>query len=195
MACTARALAFTAALAAGCLPAYAVNKCTMADGRVVYSDAPCPSASKETAVIEPAPPPAAAARSRPAAALRPLPSPATLAATAPPAKVMFSGTAQLDLVKATALTDNIRTLGRDCEWALKVDKSKMQVCVEFLNKLQPNGEFQQIGARVAEVIRELKADPSAAQQSMSELRTLSRYTHDVVRYKEFLLANLGNTSR
>lgn len=169
-----------AALAAW-LPAQAVNKCTLPDGAVVYSDAPCPAASKESKALVERPVPAP---------LRAASAPRIEPPVSPPARVEFTGAPQMDLIRATALMDNIRLLGRDCEWALKVDESKMGACRQFLGKLQPGGEFEQIGARVLGVLKELQTDPPAAQQAAGDMRTLMRYTQDVARYKEFLLARL-----
>lgn len=109
----------------------------------------------------------------------------------PPDKVSFSGSAQTDYIKASAIMDNIRIIGRDCEWALKVDNAKIHKCVEFMGKLQPGGEFTQ----VSDYISELNKDRGIAEQSVGELRTITRHMQEIVRYKEFMLANLGVKSR
>lgn len=109
----------------------------------------------------------------------------------PPDKVSFSGIAQTDYIKASAIMDNIRIIGQDCEWALKVDNAKMYKCVEFMGKLQPGGEF----AQVSDYISELNKDRGIAEQSIGELRTINRHMQEIVRYKEFMLANLGVKSR
>ena len=146
-----------------------VKKCTMPDGRVVYSDTPCPNTVTESKTVIKGP------------------TATTVAPPPPTRRIKFTGSPQTDLIKATALMDNIRLTGRDCEWALKVDKSKMSTCVTFMGKLQPSGEYQQISEHVSELIM----DRAVAQQNIGELRTLTRYMQDVVRYKEFMLANLG----
>jgi len=147
-----------------------VQKCTMPDGRIVYSDTACPTSSRDAAVVI----------KKPAATVPTDKLP-------PPVPVAFTGTPATDYIKASALMDNIRVIGRDCEWALKVDNTKIQKCIEFMGKLQPGGEYEQVSQHVTE----LNKDPTVAQQSISELRTITRHMQDIVRYKEFMLANLG----
>lgn len=52
----------TAALAAACLPAHAINKCTGADGKVVLQDMPCTSGKAEVLTVRPTPANPAAAQ-------------------------------------------------------------------------------------------------------------------------------------
>lgn len=152
-----------------------VHRCTMPDGRVVYSDTACPNAAQDAKTLQRPPTP-------------PTPSPKSLPPPVPlPAQLTFSGNPDLDYIKASALMDNIRIKGRDCEWALKVDKSKLADCKAFLEKLQPGGEFQQIGEQVTR----LNADKASMERNAAELRILLQHTQAVVRYKEFVLANLG----
>lgn len=175
------------------LPAHAVNKCTMADGRVVYSDTPCPTAAAQAQTVVTEPPRALPARParQPAAPAPAVASVEPPAQVPPPRKIAFTGTTELDFIKASALMDNIQTIGRDCEWALKVDKSKIAACADFLGKLQPGGEFEQIGERVVEMLK----DRPGLERSMDEARRLQRHMNSVIRYKNFMLANLGNASR
>ena len=149
-----------------------VNRCTGADGRVVYSDTLCPSSAKDSKTIV-KPPEKAPAR--------------LSTGLAPPTRVEFTGAAAMDYIKASALLDNIRTMGRDCEWALKVDERKLQDCVAFIGRLQPGGEFEQIGARLAE----LNTLPDNMKLAGAELPRILLHTQEIVRYKEFMFARLG----
>ena len=107
------------------------------------------------------------------------------------AKVEFSGVPDADYIKVSALLDNIRTLGRDCEWALKVDKQKKSDCVQFIQKLQPNGEYKQTFTRLTN----LNADPENSRFAGAELPRILRHIQEIVRYKEFMLARLGISSQ
>lgn len=179
------------------LPAHAVNKCTMPDGRIVYSDAPCATSAKQAQTLsaEPAVPPIPARPTRP---LGPQPGssvPAdTVALQIPPPRrtVEFSGMPESDLSLAAAAMSKIRVLGRDCEWALQVDKTKMQACVEFLSRMQPKGEYDQITARVSQV---LTYEPNAARAAAADLRKLNLHRDEALRYKATAMAKLGSTSR
>ena len=141
----------------------------MPDGKVVYSDLQCPASVSQSATIIKGPTAGIGSR---------LPA---------PKKIEFTGSPDIDFIKASALMDNIKTIGRDCEWALKVENSKIAVCAQFMDKLQPNGEFQQISDHVLYLMK----DERSSSQSISELRTITRHMKDIGRYKEFLLANLG----
>jgi hypothetical protein len=141
-----------------------VQKCTGPDGRVVYSDRACPAGSAQTGVkLAPQ-------------GLPPVPD-----------KVVFSGTPAVDYIKASALLENIRTLGRDCEWALKVDRRDLQSCSRFLAKLGPGGEYEQVTNKVSE-LNKSTADAGA---SVDELNRMLRIMPDIIRYKEFAIASLG----
>lgn len=148
-----------------------VNRCVGADGKVVYSDTACPNSSREARTVQGVKP-----------------------GYTPPApkseRITFTGAHRTDYIKASALMDNIRILGRDCEWALKVDKSQVSICITFISKLGPGGQFSQITDHVSE----LNKDRAAAGQNIDELHALMRHMEAVVRYKEFALANLGVTS-
>lgn len=146
----------------------------MPDGKVIYSDVACPEASQETRTI-----------------IKKAPTPSSSIKLPPPEPIEFTGNPRTDYIKSTAIIDNIRIIGRDCEWALKVDKSKIQKCFEFMGKLQPGGEFQQVTDHVSMLNRDRKS----AEQSMSEIRTMTRYMEDIVRYKEFMMASLGVKSK
>ena len=150
-----------------------VNRCTTFEGKIVYSDIPCPSTSKDVKVID---------KNRSASVELSMPR---------PEKVIFSGVPQTDYIKASAMMDNIRVIGRDCEWSLKVDRSKRSTCLAFMSKLQPGGEYSQISDQVTF----LNSDRATAEQNIEELRTLTSHMKEIVRYKEFMLANLGVNSR
>jgi len=105
----------------------------------------------------------------------------------PPQPIRFSGTPIGDFLKASAILDSIRTTGRDCEWALKVDEKKMSACIEFLPKLQPGGDCQQATDKISELVK----NHAFAEANVGELRAVTRIVTDIVKYKEFALARLG----
>lgn len=190
-------LALVAAAAA--LPAHAVNKCTMPDGRVTYSDAPCPSAATQVQSIAtpsaPAPRQATSRPRQPGAAAGQAPATADAPPALeipPPRRLHFSALPQSDISLAVTTMDKIRLLGRDCEWALKVDKGKMQACVEFLARVQQGGEVDQIRDRVAQVYRH---EPDAARLARDDLAKLSSYRTEVLQYKEIAMARLNMPGR
>lgn len=173
-----RALIFLLCVAGFAVPALAqVNRCKMPDGRVVYSDTECPSSSTDSKnLVKPAPREWTGGGSQ-----------SSTAGIQPGKMVQFSGTPRTDYIKASALLDNIRVIGRDCEWALKVDKSQMQKCKNFLGRLSPNGEYSQI----IDHVTMLNKDQSNMRENSGEIRSILRISEDIVRYKEFMLANLG----
>jgi hypothetical protein len=175
------------------LPAHAVNKCTMPDGRVVYTDTPCPGAATQAqSIYTPSAPEPRLATPRP-----PRPGAPQGQATAgplqalqipPPRRLHFSALPQSDISVAVSTMDKIRLLGRDCEWALKVDKGKMQACIDFLARVQPGGEVDQIRDRVAQVYR---YEPDAARLAREDLAKLRIYRDEVLQYKEIAMARLS----
>jgi len=175
------------------LPAHAVNKCTLADGRIVYSDTPCPTTARqaqtvsEQPVIAPISPRPTRPTANPGA---PLPADAPLQLLPPRRTVEFSGLPQSDLSLAAAAMEKIRVLGRDCEWALQVDRGKMQSCVDFLSRMQPKGEFDQINTRIIQV---LTYEPGAARTGAAadDLRKLQGRREEALRYKQIAMARLG----
>jgi len=100
--------------------------------------------------------------------------------------VNFNGNRLSELIKASAIMENIRVLGRSCEWALKV-KTNMTECKPFIEKLGPGGEW----AQTSELISEIVSDKSHADDYLPELRRIERIMQDVVRHKEFVLSNLN----
>ena len=148
-----------------------VQKCVQTDGRTVYSDSPCPNSSRESKTIVKKPTMAVASEPR-----------------RKPAQVRFSGSPDVDYVKAGALMDNIRIMGRDCEWALKVERRQILKCADFIQELGPDGQYQQVTQR----LDELNRDRENAARNIDELRRITAYMKDIVRYKEFALANLSN---
>lgn len=167
----------------------AMNRCTMPDGRIIYSDIACPPDARAATVTaptttQPAP--------RPAAPARPPPPPATIdpRPLPPPVRVEFTGVPEVDYVKAQARLDNIRSLGWDCQWALKVDRSRLAVCRTFLEKLRSGGEYDQVTKRVMA----LNEDPKNMRASEAEVRKIYGLVKEIVRYKEFVIANLQSAS-
>ena len=162
-------LLFVALAFASTMASAQVHRCTMPDGKVVYSDTACTTSAKDAKTLVKPP-----ERSAPLA----------IASTA---RIEFSGNPRTDYIKAGAILDSIRLLGRDCEWALKVDKKQMPKCAEFMTRLGPNGEFVQVTAHVSQ----LNKEGANAEQNTSELRRILSHMEDIVRYKEFALASLG----
>lgn len=189
------ACAIAAAALVAVLPAHAVNKCTQPDGRVVYSDAPCAAGTKQAQIVSPAPviAPMSPRPTRPpgqqgaiAAAERP-----TLQIP-PPRRVQFSGLPQSDLSWSAATLDKIRVQGRDCDWALRVDKTKMQACVDFLARMQPGGEFEQIRERVLLALRQ---EPGVARRSKQDLDKIEIFKREALDYQASAMANLSRPGR
>lgn len=177
------------------LPAHAVNKCTMPDGRVAYSDAPCATDAKEAKTLSAAPviAPMAPRPTRPlgqqgAAAAAELPA----LQIPPPRRVQFSGLPQSDLSWSAATLDKIRMLGRDCDWALRVDKTKMQACVDFLTRMQPGGEFEQIRERVLLALRQ---EPAVARQSKRDLDLIEIFKGEALGYQAAAMTVLSRPGR
>jgi len=104
-----------------------------------------------------------------------------------PKQVQFSGNRRIELLKASAIIDNIRIIGRDCEWALKVNDKKISSCTKFINKLAPGGENEHVSSKIQELI----SDEKFVADNSHELRTIVRHMEDIVRYKEFMASNLG----
>lgn len=184
------ALAVVAVVAA--LPAHAVNKCTQPDGRIVYSDAPCPASTSQAQILKTAPV-MAPMSPRPT---RPVGQQGANAAAEPPAlqipppqSVTFSGMPESDLSWAASTMDKIRVLGRDCDWALRVDRNKVQgACVAFLAKMQPRGEFEQINARVVQVLRQ---EPSLMRRSRVDFGKYEIFRDEALSHREMAMARLG----
>ena len=147
-----------------------VNRCTMPDGKIVYSDAACP---------------AAAADSKTLIKVTPRSTPTDNSSAK---KIEFTDTPRTDYIKAGAILDNIRMLGRDCEWAIKVDKKQTYKCSEFLSRLGPKGELSQVTGHISK----LNEDKKNAEQNSGELSRILRHMEEIVRYKEFVLASFGN---
>ncbi len=87
-----------------CSPAQAdVYRCNI-QGKTIYQDRPCHSAEQKALDAR-----QANARQRQqdmVGAARNLP---------PPESIVWNGSFQMDIIKVSALLDNIRVLGRDCE--------------------------------------------------------------------------------
>lgn len=187
------ALALVAAVTA--LPAHAVNKCTMPDGRVVYSDAPCAADTKQAQRVSAAPiiAPMAPQPTRPPGqqgAMHAAEQPALQ--IPPPKRVQFSGLPESDLSWSAGTLDKIRMQGRDCDWALRVDKTKMQSCVDFLARMQPGGEVDQIRDRVLLALRQ---DPGLARRSKRDLDKIELYQDEALGFQAKAMANLNRQGR
>lgn len=135
-----------------------VYRCDGPDGRPVFVDRPCAG------------------------------SVPTQRAPAAKAASMFTGNASFDLIRASALIDNMRTLGRDCEWALKVERNKSGACRAFMDKTSPTGELGVVGAR----LREITSGGLLADADAPELRRVNAGLRDVLRYREYAAAHMAS---
>ena len=66
------------------------------------------------------------------------------------------------------------------DWALRVDKTKMQACVDFLARVQPGGEVDQIRDRVLLALRQ---DPGLARRSKRDLDRIEIYRDEALGFK------------
>jgi hypothetical protein len=173
------------------LPAQAVNKCTMPDGRVVYSDAPCAADARAAATLSAAPvvAPMAPRPTRPPGQQGAAADPPTLQIP-PPLRLHFSGLPESDLSLSISTMDKIRMLGRDCDWALRVDKAKMQACVDFMTRMQPQGEFDQISTRVRQVLAQ---DPALERRSRNDLRRYELFRGEALDFKQAAMSLLSRS--
>lgn len=163
--------------AAAAQQAAAVNKCTAADGKVVYQDAPCGNAVKSSVQVRTwTAPTDSAAGGR-------------LANLPPPKTIEWRGHPDEDLVRAEALLDAMSAQGRDCEWALKVTRgaSIAQKCVPFITIFQPVGSFAQVNQKLLD----LMTDKEWSAAAIVGIRRVSRLMQDVVRQKEIMTAHLN----
>jgi hypothetical protein len=101
---------------------------------------------------------------------------------------MFTGDPAHDLIRASAMIDNMRTLGRDCEWTLKVERNKAGACRQFLDKTSPTGELGAVGARLSQLTHGGGLAPGDA----PELRRINAMLKDILRYREFAAASMSN---
>ncbi len=158
--------------------AFSINKCTDAAGKITFTDTACPQSQNWENLSPPSKSDTATSNHS-----------GTNAATLPsPETVEFTGDGGIDILKASAIMENIRVLGRDCEWALKVDKTKISSCISFMGKLQPEGQYQQTTARVLEMIE----DRTFTESNMPEINTIKNNMQAIVKHKEFMLQNLNN---
>lgn len=156
-------------------PAHAdVYRCK-GDGKTSYQDHPCRSGAQA--------PMDAQARNRERQQALAL-SASTLPAAEP---IAWNGNFQMDIVKVSALLDNIRILGRDCEWELKVTPDDSKACSAFMRKLLPGGDYVQIGTKIQELLQ----DEAQARAYMAELERIRRHFEDITRYRDFTMARMG----
>lgn len=149
--------------------ALAVNKCTDQVGRIVYQDAPCDVAAKQSQQVRTWNAPDSDVQGLAAAPLQ------------------FSGDPQLDLVKAEAALDNISSIGLDCKIKLKVGSRRLRACQQFLVMLAPNGQF----VAITDVVQKILANKPAAAAGVGELNRINGHMREIVRSKQFVTANLG----
>ena len=183
MTASAHKLTSLSGVIAGCLLALIFSSPAQADvyrcdvqGKTTYQDRPCHTGEQRALDAR-----QARARQRQQEMLdaaRNLPA---------PEPIVWNGSFQMDILKVSALLDNIRVLGRDCEWELKVMPEENKACQAFMRKLLPGGEYVQIGDKIQELLK----DEIQARAHMAELATIKRHFEDITRYREFMMARMG----
>ena len=181
-----------------CLPmaSHAVNKCPGEDGKVVYSDLPCPVAKGSAApkaTTAPATAPAVrAAATTPVAAPARLPAdlnslPATGVGVMSPRTVDFGRTAETRLSTVVALLDAMAIDGRNCETALKADERKVAACVPFATVMQPGREWSQALGEVHALLKE----PGLFERRRAEFAKASALIETISGHSQFMERRLG----
>jgi hypothetical protein len=170
-----KAAAAAAALGwVACCAASGVSRCTLPDGRTVYTDAACPSSAASAARLgRPAPSP------RPQAATTRPPAAAAARAAEP---IAWTGSPAIDAPRAVAIIEAALVRGRDCEWVIKVTRSDYSACDDFTGRVRPEGEAYQAAQR----LRDITADPAAERALRAELRRGLRGLQEMVRLQEFV---------
>jgi hypothetical protein len=173
------------AMLALCLPmaSHAVNKCTGPDGRVVYSDLPCP-VSKEA----PRPAPAAASAARPAPAkLPPLDQLPPTSVGVRTTQVDFGRGIDTRLTSVVSLLDSMALDGRNCEAALKADERKVAPCVPFATVMQPGREWSQALYEMHALLKE----PGLFERRRAEFAKASALIETISGHSQFMERRLG----
>ena len=177
------------AMLALCLPmaSHAVNKCTGPDGRVVYSDLPCPHA-KEAARPAAVPAPAAASAARQAPAKLPrldqLPPTSVGVRTT---QVDFGRGTDTRLTTVVSLLDSMALDGRNCEAALKADERKVAPCVPFATVMQPGREWSQALYEMHALLKE----PGLYERRRAEFAKASALIETISGHSQFMERRLG----
>jgi hypothetical protein len=168
------AVAAAALCGAAWCGATGVNRCTLPDGRTVYTDAACPNSAASAARVG-RPPPVAPAQS---AATRPTPA----ARGGVAETIAWTGSPAIDAPRAVAIIEAALVRGRDCEWVIKVTRSDYSACDDFTGRVRPEGEAYQAAQR----LRDITADPAAERALRAELRRGLRGLQEMVRLQEFV---------
>lgn len=156
--------------------AYAVNKCKGPDGRIVYSDLPCPTTSEKIN----APNLTNAARfyaggtAFPGVSLSPLPP------------IDFGPDKDSQLRRASAMVASIKVDARDCDWDLKVTR-KFDRCARFLGQMVEGREWTQAMSKLSE----LAGDTEFGPLHQAELTATLRDAEEVAKIKEFAVLRGG----
>lgn len=137
-------------------------------GNVTYADRPCESIGLRNAKgsqINPSPKPMSSAEK----------------ALARSVNIDFGTNPAASLVTIKAVLDSLDVDGRDCEWALKVDESKLYKCTEFLPKMMENAEWGQVMNAVQNLLR----DESFYSQHRIEFSAIQRKVERISGYSQF----------
>lgn len=150
--------------------AQAVNKCTQPDGQVVYQDAPCSNAAKQSQQVKTWDN-----------------TPGNLSRfqyhTPPPRTISWTGDNASDLDTILAEVEVTRLTARDCDWALKVEK-KLGKCARFVGRMRTGGEYQQTLDRLALIVKGEQKPPALT----GKLRQMAPMFDDIQETAQFALA-------
>lgn len=169
---------FAAALAALLMSpaALAVNKCKGPDGKIVYSDLPCPMETKQ--IDAPNLTNTNQTNRRSGDRARP--------DTGPLPPIDFGSDQQTQLNRAAAIVASILVDARGCDWDLKVTR-KLDRCAQFLQQMAEGREWSQATTKLAE----LAGDTDFAVRHQGRLKSVLRDAEEVVSIKEFAVIRIG----
>lgn len=180
------------AMLALCVPvaAHAVNKCQGPDGKVVYSDLPCPVAKEPARPAARSAPPAsgpAAPASAATAKLPPLDQLPPTGAGLLSARPEVGRNSDVRLTSVVALLDSMALDGRNCEAALKADERKVAPCVPFATVMQPGREWSQALHEMHALLKE----PGLFERRRAEFAKASALIETISGHSQFMERRLG----
>ncbi len=155
--------------------AMAVNKCKGPDGKVVYSDLPCPASTESLGQpdLTNAKPRVRGASSA-ALDMDPLPP------------IDFGSNQATQLNRTSAMVASILVDARDCDWDLKVTR-RADRCAKFLQQMIEGREWTQ----AINTLSALSGDGAFFAQNQAELSSVLRDAKEVVKIKEFAVVRAG----
>lgn len=138
------------------------------NGQITYKDKPCPEQQQEEI--------SRISRSKDARAIDTTP-------------IDFGKSPEAKFIKAKAIIESIEVDGRDCEWALKVDKKQLHKCKTFLSQMVEGAEWEQVN----KVIQELSKDSKFINDHKVEFILLSKKIERISSYSQFAQIRLLGT--